>query len=46
LAARRILSGNKPNSKTLFLADSDLIEISSQLGRLKNLRMLDLGHTS
>jgi Leucine-rich repeat (LRR) protein len=30
--------------ETLVLADNDLTEISSRIGRLKTLRMLDLGH--
>jgi Leucine-rich repeat (LRR) protein len=30
--------------ETLVLADNDLREVSDQIGRLKNLRMLDLGH--
>ncbi len=30
--------------ETLVLADNDLSEVSEQIGRLKRLRMLDLGH--
>ena len=30
--------------ETLVLADNDLTEISGQIGRLRRLRMLDLGH--
>jgi Leucine-rich repeat (LRR) protein len=30
--------------ETPVLADNDLLEISEHIGRLKNLRMLDLGH--
>lgn len=30
--------------ETLVLADTDLSDVSDQIGRLKNLRMLDLGH--
>jgi Leucine-rich repeat (LRR) protein len=30
--------------ETLVLADNELSEVSGQIGRLKNLRMLDLGH--
>src|SRR5205823_12250383 len=30
--------------ETLVLADNDLSEVSDQIGRLKRLRMLDLGH--
>jgi Leucine-rich repeat (LRR) protein len=30
--------------ETLVLAENELLEISEQIGRLKNLRMLDLGH--
>ncbi len=30
--------------ETLILADNDLTEVSEQIGRLKRLRMLDLGH--
>jgi Leucine-rich repeat (LRR) protein len=30
--------------ETLVLADNDLTEVSSQIGRLRALRMLDLGH--
>jgi Leucine-rich repeat (LRR) protein len=30
--------------ETLVLADNDLSEVSGKIGRLKNLRMLDLGH--
>jgi len=30
--------------ETLVLADNDLTEVSEQIGRLKKLRMLDLGH--
>src|SRR5262249_4902506 len=29
---------------TLVLADNDLTEVSDQIGRLRHLRMLDLGH--
>jgi Leucine-rich repeat (LRR) protein len=32
--------------ETLVLADNELSEISNQIGRLKNLRMLDLGHNA
>jgi Leucine-rich repeat (LRR) protein len=31
--------------ETLVLADNGLEEVSEQIGRLKKLRMLDLGHT-
>ena len=30
--------------ETLVLADNELSEVSGQIGRLKSLRMLDLGH--
>ncbi len=30
--------------ETLVLADNELQEVSEQIGRLKKLRMLDLGH--
>src|SRR5260370_32555232 len=32
--------------ETLVLADNDLHEVSASIGRLKRLRMLDLGHNS
>ena len=32
------------NLETLVLADNDLTEVSEEIGRLTNLRMLDLGH--
>src|SRR4051812_43430778 len=32
--------------ETLVLADNDLTEVSADIGRLKRLRMLDLGHNS
>ena len=32
--------------ETLILADNDLSEVSSRIGALKNLRMLDLGHNA
>ena len=32
--------------ETLVLAENDLIEVSENIGRLKHLRMLDLGHNA
>src|SRR5690242_18039339 len=32
--------------ETLVLADNDLTEVSARIGRLKRLRMLDLGHNA
>lgn len=32
--------------ETLVLSDNELSEVSSRIGRLKKLRMLDLGHNS
>ena len=32
--------------ETLVLADNDLCEVSGQIGRMRALRMLDLGHNS
>ena len=34
----------RTETETLVLADNDLSEVSEEIGRLKNLRMLDLGH--
>src|ERR1039458_10113811 len=35
---------NQTELETLVLADNDLSEVSEQIGRLRKLRMLDLGH--
>ena len=37
---------NQVSLETLVLADNDLTEISADIGRLKRLRMLDLGHNA
>jgi hypothetical protein len=34
------------DAETLVLADNDLGEVSAKIGRLRKLRMLDLGHNA